>query len=51
MATEQKPACSACGSTEYEGELTYCPYCDETKCSFCDMGDDVGCVACDAAEE
>jgi hypothetical protein len=45
---EQKAECSACGSTEYEGELKACTYCDGTKCSMCDTGDDCACLACEA---
>lgn len=42
-----KPECPACGNTSYEGALLQCPHCDGLKCSCCDMGDDVGCPACD----
>lgn len=48
--TNEKPACQSCGNTEYEGELTSCPYCDSDKCSRCDMGDDVACVMCEGED-
>lgn len=46
-SADQKPACAACGSTEYEGELKPCAYCDGTKCSMCDAGNDCACLACE----
>lgn len=48
--TNEKPACPSCGNTEYEGELTPCPFCDSEKCSRCDMGDDVACVMCEGED-
>ena len=39
MSIEKKPACPACGSTEYDGGLKPCTYCDGLKCSMCDLLD------------
>lgn len=44
---KEKEPCNACGSTDYTGTLKTCPYCDGTKCSHCNMGDDVECPACE----
>ena len=48
-----KPKCENCGADDYEGELGVCPFCDRTKCSSCDPGNDVPCGLCeeDEAEE
>lgn len=46
-----KPECDSCGGTDYEGELKTCPYCEGTKCSQCDMGDDVECGMCPNDED
>ena len=43
---QQKQVCMGCGSTDYKGELRYCPHCGTSKCSHCDMGDDVECPNC-----
>lgn len=50
IPAKTKPECPACGYTDYEGELRQCPHCEGQKCSCCDMGDDVGCPACDNEE-
>jgi hypothetical protein len=47
----QRPECNGCGSNDYDGELRECPWCQSSKCSRCDMGDDVSCVACDGDDE
>lgn len=47
MATNKKQACPACGSIEYDGDLKPCAYCDGSKCSMCDAGDDCACLACE----
>jgi len=31
-------------------ELKPCPFCDNSKCSVCDMGDDTGCPDCIAED-
>ncbi len=33
--------------TEADLEVRLCPHCDGDKCDICDMGDDVGCLACE----
>lgn len=47
IAEFQKPECPACGRDDYEGELMECHHCGGQKCSWCDMGTNVGCVVCD----
>lgn len=57
---DSRSICSGCGATAAERQqsqpdapqgLSQCPFCHAEKCCMCDMGDDVGCGNCDAAEE